>query len=166
MDAGEGILKDHAFGGIFADQCGYLEINSGVGLAGQCSVIVNNARIVKPAIKLENIKIEIHIGFARPGGDGEGDITCLESIKEGFCSRYQLQLVGTLQANVANNTDGVVRMEYKVVWLDSNGAEIPSVVSTWQPMSAAARNVVGLTATAPAPEAVDFRLYVQGAQGY
>ena len=72
----------------------------------------------------------------------------------------------TLQANVANNTDGVVRMEYKVVWLDPNGAEIPSVVSTWQPMSAAARNVVGLTATAPAPEAVDFRLYVQGAQGY
>ena len=72
----------------------------------------------------------------------------------------------TLQANVANNTDGVVRMEYKVVWLDSNGAEIPSVVSTWQPMSAAARNVVGLTATAPAPEAVDFRLYIQGAQGY
>ena len=71
-----------------------------------------------------------------------------------------------LQTNGANNTDGVVRMEYKVVWLDSNGAEIPSVVSTWQPMSAAARNVVGLTATAPAPEAVDFRLYIQGAQGY
>ena len=72
----------------------------------------------------------------------------------------------TLQANVANNTDGVVRMEYKVVWLDSSGAEIPSVVSTWQPMSAAARNVAGLTATAPSPEAVDFRLYVQVARGY
>ena len=72
----------------------------------------------------------------------------------------------TLQANVANNTGGVVRMEYKVVWLDSDGAEIPSVVSTWQPMSAAARNVVGLTATAPSPEAVDFRLYVQEAKGY
>ena len=72
----------------------------------------------------------------------------------------------TLQANVANNTDGLVRMEYKVVWLDPNGTEIPSVVSTWQPMSAAARNVVGLTATAPSPEAVDFRLYVQSARGY
>ena len=72
----------------------------------------------------------------------------------------------TFQANVVNNTSHDLGVEYKVVWLDSNGAEIPSVVSTWQPMSAAARNVVGLTATAPAPEAVDFRLYVQGAQGY
>ncbi len=70
----------------------------------------------------------------------------------------------TFQANVVNNTPGVVRMEYRVVWLDANGAEIPSVVSTWQPMSAAARGVVGLTATAPAPEAVDFRFYVQAAR--
>ena len=67
----------------------------------------------------------------------------------------------TLQANVANNTDGVVRMEYRVDWLDATGSAIPSVVSTWQPMSAAAREVVSLQATAPLPEAVDFRLYVQ-----
>lgn len=70
----------------------------------------------------------------------------------------------TLQANVVNNTSGVVRMEYRVVWLDTNGVEIPSVVSTWQPMSAAAREIVGLTATAPVPEAVDFRFYVQAAR--
>lgn len=70
----------------------------------------------------------------------------------------------TFQANVVNNTEGVVRMEYKIVWLDANGAEIPSVVSTWQPISAAARDVVSLTATAPAPEAVDFRFYVQAAR--
>ena len=70
----------------------------------------------------------------------------------------------TFQANVVNNTSGVVRMEYRVVWLDANGSEIPSAVSTWQPMSAAAREVVGLTATAPAPEAVDFRFYVQAAR--
>ena len=30
----------------------------------------------------------------------------------------------TLQANVVNNAECVVRMEYKVVWLDANGAEI------------------------------------------
>ena len=70
----------------------------------------------------------------------------------------------TLQANVVNNAECVVRMEYKVVWLDANGAEIPSVVSTWQPMSAASRDIVGLTATAPSPEAVDFRFYVQAAR--
>ena len=67
----------------------------------------------------------------------------------------------TLQANVVNNTGGVVRMEYRVDWLDATGSAIPSVVSTWQPMSAAAREVVPLQATAPSPEAVDFRFYVQ-----
>lgn len=67
----------------------------------------------------------------------------------------------TLQANVANNTDGVVRMEYRVDWLDATGSAIPSVLSTWQPMSAAAREVVPLQATAPSPEAVDFRFYLQ-----
>ena len=67
----------------------------------------------------------------------------------------------TMQANVVNNTDGVVRMEYRVDWLDATGTVIPSVVSTWQPMSAAAREVVPLQATAPSPAAVDFRFYVQ-----
>ena len=67
----------------------------------------------------------------------------------------------TLQANVVNNTSGVVRREYRVDWLDATGSAIPSVVSTWQPMSAAAREVVPLQATAPSPEAVDFRFYVQ-----
>ena len=67
----------------------------------------------------------------------------------------------TLQANVVNNTYGDVRMEYRVDWMDATGTVIPSVVSTWQPMSAAAREVVALQATAPSPAAVDFRLYVQ-----
>jgi len=67
----------------------------------------------------------------------------------------------TMQANVVNNTDYVVRMEYRVDWLDATGSAIPSIVSTWQPMSAAAREVVPLQATAPSPEAVDFRFYVQ-----
>ena len=67
----------------------------------------------------------------------------------------------TMQANVVNNTYGDVRMEYRVDWLDATGTVIPSVVSTWQPMSAAAREVVPLQATAPSPAAVDFRFYVQ-----
>ena len=67
----------------------------------------------------------------------------------------------TMQANVVNNTSGVVRMEYRVEWLDAAGMAIPSVVSTWQPMSSAPRAVVPLQATAPTPDAVDFRFYVQ-----
>ncbi len=70
----------------------------------------------------------------------------------------------TLQANVVNNTDGEVRMDYRVEWLDATGTVIPSVVSTWQPIAAAPRAVIPLQATAPAPEAVDFRLYVQAAR--
>lgn len=70
----------------------------------------------------------------------------------------------TLQANVVNNTDGVVRMKYKVVWLDGTGTEINSVVSTWLPISAAPRDVVGLKSTAPSPMAVDFRLFVQAGE--
>jgi len=70
----------------------------------------------------------------------------------------------TLQVNVVNNTGSVVRMEYKVVWLDANGLEIPSIVSIWQMMSAASHEVVGLTATAPSPDAVDFRFYVRPAR--
>ena len=67
----------------------------------------------------------------------------------------------TMQANVVNNTHGTVRMEYRVDWLDATGSAIPSVVSTWLPMSVAAREVVPLQATAPSPEAVDFRFYLQ-----
>ena len=67
----------------------------------------------------------------------------------------------TLQANIVNNTNGDARFEYRVVWLDAAGVAIPSIVSDWQFVSAAAREIVGLTTTAPAPEAVDFRLYVQ-----
>jgi uncharacterized protein YcfL len=70
----------------------------------------------------------------------------------------------TLQANVANNTDDVVPVEYRVVWLDGSGMEIPRVVSTWQFKSAAPREVFALTATAPSPAAADFRLYVQPAR--
>ena len=76
-------------------------------------------------------------------------------LAKGVSSHY------TLQANVVNNTDDLVQMEYRVDWLDVDGTVIPSVVSTWQPMSAAAREVVPLQATAPSPDAVDFRFYVQ-----
>lgn len=67
----------------------------------------------------------------------------------------------TMQANVVNNTNAVVPMEYRVVWLDANGMELPGVMSDWQPISAAPRAVVGLAATAPSPQALDFRFHVQ-----
>lgn len=67
----------------------------------------------------------------------------------------------TFQANIVNNTYGVQRLEYRVAWLDANGVEMDSVMSTWQKRSVAGREVVALKAVAPSPDACDFRFYVQ-----
>ena len=67
----------------------------------------------------------------------------------------------TLQAKVQNNTGSVLPMEYRVVWVDAAGKAIPSVVSTWLPVSAAPYEMVNVQATGPAPDAVDFRFYVR-----
>ena len=37
----------------------------------------------------------------------------------------------TMQANVVNNSTRVMRMEYRVDWLNAAGNAIPSVVSNW-----------------------------------
>ncbi len=70
----------------------------------------------------------------------------------------------TLQANIANNTSSVAQLEYCVIWLDSTGMEISTLLSGWQFASLAPREVRGLTATAPSPDACDFRFYVQPAR--
>lgn len=71
----------------------------------------------------------------------------------------------TVQVSLVNETTDVVPLEYKTVWLDATGAQLASVVSSWQPKSVAPRDAVFLTATAPGPTAVDFRTYVQAAHG-
>jgi len=70
----------------------------------------------------------------------------------------------TLQVNVVNSTRDVTRLEYKVVWMDATGLEIPSVVSTWQADSLSGLEIRNLRATAPSPQAVDFRFYVKEAR--
>lgn len=67
----------------------------------------------------------------------------------------------TMQANVVNNTNGRIELEYCVVWMNANGMVVPTVMSTWRPIVAEPREVVSLQGTAPSPEAVDFRFYVQ-----
>lgn len=68
------------------------------------------------------------------------------------------------QANAVNNTRSVLQLKYKVVWLDANGLEIPTVLSTWQPFSIAPKDIAGLRAVAPVPEAADMRFYVRWAR--
>ena len=67
----------------------------------------------------------------------------------------------TVQANAVNNTAGDYAVEWKVVWLDADGLAIDSVVSTWNKRMIAAKDVVGLTSTAPCREAVDMMFYLR-----
>lgn len=67
----------------------------------------------------------------------------------------------TYQANVVNNTGSEIAVEWKVVWLDSDGIEIDSLVSTWSRMALGAKEIRGLKGVAPRPDAVDMRFYVR-----
>lgn len=66
------------------------------------------------------------------------------------------------QANVVNNTRSILMLQYRLAWLDANGIEIPSVQGRWQRFSVAPKDIGGLRAVAPTPNAVDFRFYVKG----
>ena len=67
----------------------------------------------------------------------------------------------TMQANVANNSSGLVGLEYKTVWLAADGDEIPTILSTWAHTSIRPRDIVALQSTAPDESAVDFRRYLK-----
>ncbi|MBO7721104.1 MAG: YcfL family protein [Kiritimatiellae bacterium] len=67
----------------------------------------------------------------------------------------------TLQANAVNNTGSEYPLQWKAQWLDSDGVEIESLVSTWNTLALQPFEVKGLKCTAPAPEAVDMRFYAR-----
>ena len=67
----------------------------------------------------------------------------------------------TFQANVVNNTDSELRVQWKVQWLDPDGMEIDSVVSTWNDASIQPYEIKGLKGTAPRMDAADMRFYVR-----
>lgn len=67
----------------------------------------------------------------------------------------------TMQTSVVNNSAALVGLEYKTVWLDAGGEEIPTILSTWSRTSVRPRDIVALQSTAPDESAVDFRFYVR-----
>ena len=67
----------------------------------------------------------------------------------------------TLQANIVNNCSSPLAVDWKVQWLDADGVEIDSVVSTWNARMLQPMEICGLKATAPSPSAVDMRLYAR-----
>lgn len=67
----------------------------------------------------------------------------------------------TFQANVVNNTGSELRIQWKVQWLDADGIEIDSVVSTWNDAAIQPYDVKGLKGTSPRRDAADMRFYVR-----
>ena len=67
----------------------------------------------------------------------------------------------TLQANVVNNTGSELRVQWKVQWLDADGVEIDSMVSTWNSIAIQPYDIKGLKGTAPCADAADMRFYVR-----
>lgn len=67
----------------------------------------------------------------------------------------------TFQANVVNNTDSELRVQWKVLWLDPDGIEIDSLVSSWNSVAIQPFDIKGLKGTAPRKDAADMRFYVR-----
>lgn len=67
----------------------------------------------------------------------------------------------TFQANVVNNTGCELCVQWKVQWLDADGIEIDSAVSTWNDVAVQPFDIKGLKGTAPRRDAADMRFYVR-----
>lgn len=67
----------------------------------------------------------------------------------------------TFQANVVNNTGYEMRVQWKVQWLDADGIEIDSLVSSWSSGAIQPYDIKGLKSTAPRADAADMRFYVR-----
>ena len=67
----------------------------------------------------------------------------------------------TFQANVVNNTRSELRVQWKVQWLDADGIEIDSLVSSWNSVAIQPFDMKGLKGTAPRTDAADMRFYVR-----
>ena len=70
----------------------------------------------------------------------------------------------TFQANLVNVRNKTLAVDCKVQWLDAEGVEIDSVVSTWNTRALQPFEIRGLKATAPRPDAADMRFYVRKAR--
>ena len=79
------------------------------------------------------------------------DVRCVRN-ETGYC---------VAQANVHNVSSGEVTIEWKVQWLDANGVEIESLVSTWQKQAIPAQDIKGLRNVASSKDAVTMRFYVR-----
>lgn len=66
-----------------------------------------------------------------------------------------------LQVNAVNNTGSELRVQWKVAWLDPEGMEIDSLVSSWNSLALQPYEIRALKGTAPRADAADMRFYVR-----
>lgn len=86
-----------------------------------------------------------------------GSKLCVTDVR---CAKGSSQYL-TFQANVVNNTGSELRVQWKVQWLDADGIEIDSLVSSWNSFAIQPYDIKGLKGTAPRADAVDMRFYVR-----
>lgn len=70
----------------------------------------------------------------------------------------------TVQATVRNTTGRSIQFQYRYDWIDSDGMHIPSPASTWVVRTLMPGESASLTATAPTPQAADFRFQISSHQ--
>lgn len=65
------------------------------------------------------------------------------------------------QAGVVNNLTEDRGIEWRVVWLDASGLEIPSAVSNWAKRMISPKDIAEIRNVAPSQTAADFRFHLR-----
>lgn len=60
-----------------------------------------------------------------------------------------------------NNADHYQKLQYKIVWLDSDGFAIKSILSKWREIPADANQEFYITTISPTTKASDFKIYIR-----
>lgn len=67
----------------------------------------------------------------------------------------------TFQATLQNITRSVLPVKYRVIWVDKEGVEVETALSTWQLVSIMPKDITPLRAVSPRPDVTNFRCYIQ-----
>jgi uncharacterized protein YcfL len=85
----------------------------------------------------------------------EGDID-IETIKE----RVREDGLKEIQVMGENETDEYMLLRYRVVWLDKDGFEVPSISSNWTDFPVYKNATFNINVVAPNKKAVDYQLFI------
>lgn len=78
----------------------------------------------------------------------------VREIREGFAANGLLKI----QAEIYNGRRSRKKVNYRFDWIDESGLVIDTNLSRWTSLSLAGKEAIWVSAIAPTPRAVDFRL--------